>query len=420
MFNDMDKKTKISSIKFLAACCFLYVVSICIKMVYSAEMAAIISAVGSDKSSVSLGLLFYYSAYAVGQLIFSFVINKIDLKWFITVTVSLTAISFGMMLFASELWHLYLILFLNGFFQVGVWGGIMFFVGRYIPAQMSGLASNLLAAGLPVGTALTYGAAAFFVSVASWRYTFLFFSVLSAISVAVFLISLRSASRDLAFVFGEKIRSHATAYVQTSGDSKAKTVGKHGAILMVVYFSVVCIFNSCLYYGLVGWFPSLLIENFSMPTEYSIFITLLLPLCTTPSSFAIIAMNERSKSDYTVMILFMSAVTGLGIMMCFLYGASILLTVVASVLMLFCMRGISSLVAVYFPLKYSDRIESGRFSLILNAFSSIAAGVMPYAISLVLERTGWRVYFIIMLAISFVTLLLVVAGRIKETAANRA
>ncbi len=415
MFADIDKKTRADSYKLLAACSFMYIISICIKMVYSAEMAEIITAVASDKPSVSLGLLFYYMAYASAQLIFAFLISKINLKWFLAVTVSLTAVSFGMMMLAGELWHLYLILFLNGFFQVGIWGGVMFFVGRYIPAKMSGFASNILAAGLPIGTALTYGASAFFISVASWRYTFLFFSVLSAVSVIVFLVSVRHAARNLSFVFEEKLRSHRVLNnSEARGADEGAGKKKHKVLLMVAFFSVYCVLTSCVYYALTGWFPSLLIENFSMPTEFSILITLLLPLFTTPSSIAIIKLNQRTKSDYTVLIASSALITVLALLLCFTYGLNIVLTVISAVALMFFLRGATSLVTVYYPLKYSGVIEAGRFSLILNAFASVAAGIMPYAISLVLERTGWLIYFVILAVICAATFLMVLAARIKE------
>ncbi len=406
----MDKKIKINSLKLLCACYFLYTVSICIKMVYSAEMAEIITAVGSDKSSVSLGLLFYYSAYALAQFVFSFIISKIDLKKFIAITVSLTGLSYGLMLFVSELWHLYIILFLNGFFQVGVWGGVMFFVGRYIPHKMSGFATKLLATGLPLGTAITYGLSALFISVLDWRYTFVFFACLSLITVVVFWFAIRSASKNLAGVFFEKLEH----IEKNTADMPKTEKDKRSALPIVILFTVISVLFCCIYYASTNWFPSLLIENFSMPTEYSILITLLLPFCTTPSSFAIVSFKERTKSDYTAMAVFISVVLGLLLLLTFAYSLNIVLTIILTVTALFLLRGATTLVSTYFPLKYSDRIESGRFSLIVNAFSSLAAGVMPYAISFVLENTSWRVYYIILASVAASVLILLLAARIRE------
>ncbi len=411
MFPELDKKTKNNSLILLFACYFLYLMSICIKMVYSAEMSEIIIDLESNKPSVSLGLLFYYLAYSVGQLVFSFIISKINLKWFITVCVSLTSLSFAMMLFASENWHLYLILFLNGFLQVGIWGGIMFFVGRYIPAKMSGFASKLLATGLALGTAFTYGTSALLIAFANWRYTFLFFSALSLISLIVFLLALTRAECNLGFVFAEKLSS---VKAEKSEESISEQKIAQSIVSTVVFFSALTMLICCIYYGVMGWFPNLLIENFAMPTKYSILITLLLPLCTTPSSFVIITLNEKAKSDYSILILFAAAVSGLCLLLYFVYAINIVLTVVCTVLALFALRGMMSLVGVFFPLKYKDKIESGKFSLIINSFAALAAGVMPYTISFVLERTGWGIYFAILLAVALIALAMLIFARVFE------
>ncbi len=407
MFAEIDKNTKITSLKFLFACYFLYTVSICIKMVYSAQMAEIISAVGSTKADVSLGLLFYYAAYFIAQLLFALLINKINLKCFITVTVSLSAISFGMIYFANDIWQLYLILFLNGFFQVGIWGGIMFFVGRYIPDQMSGFSSKFLTTGFGMGTAITYGASAFFISVFDWRYTFIFFSVLTVISIAVFLCSLRKITEKQSHVFSENLKLKN----KRSPDLREIHAKNGSSFIIVLYFTLLVTVISAVYYAFIGWFPSLMIENFSMPTEYSVFLTLLLPLSMTPGSFVIIDLSEKSGDDYNVSLVTSLLITGLLTFLYFTYSISIFLTIVVSVVMLFCLRGLISMICAYVPLRYIDRIGVGVFSLILNAFGSLVAGIMPYLSSFVIENAGWDMFFILLTLLSFSAFLMTVFAK---------
>ncbi len=413
MFKGVDKKTKNCCLRFIFACFFLYLMSMCIKMAYSSEMAEIIVAIGSNKPDVSLGLLIYYAAYCVAQLLFAVFISKMNLKWFISITVSLTALSFGMMLIVSELWHLYLILGLNGFFQTGIWGGIMYFVGKYVPKEMESFASKLLATGVAVGTAIAYGASFFFIYLLDWRYTFLFFAILSVVSIVLFLLSLKSAEKNLAFVARQKAEEN-KIQEQTLNAEMPKTKEKGGVFFFVIFFTVVITLLSCIYYAFIGWFPNLLIENFAMPTEYSILITLLLPLTMTPSSIITIELSQRSKSDYNVSIIFTTVITGLMVALLFGYSLNIVLTIIVSVLIFFGLRGLMSMIGTYFPLKYKDRIEAGKFSLILNAFAALVGGVMPYATAFVLENSGWTVYFIILCALSVIPLIMLTIARIFE------
>ncbi len=416
MFKAMDKDVKRRSLIFLVACYFLYTVSICIKMVYSAEMAEIIIAVGAAKSEVSLGLLFYYVSYCIGQLLFACFLNKINLKWFVSGSVLMTAISFGMMLVAGELWQMYLILFLNGFFQTGVWGGVMFYVGKYVPREMSGFVSKFLTTGFTIGTALTYGASALFIAVGSWRYTFVFFSVLSVISIFTFLWSLKLAAKNEAYVTAERKAARKAEVpkeaVELAEIRQSKT---ESALFLVIFFTVICSLLSCVYYAFTNWFPSLLMENFNMPSEYSILFTLILPLATVPSSFMIIGIQEKSKSNYRIALIFMAVVAAFILSLTFGYKLNIVLTLVLSVTMLFFLRAVMTLFSTYMPLLCSDKIEVGKFSLIINAFTALMAGVMPYISSFVLERVGWGVYFIILSTLICVLLVMLAAARIAET-----
>ncbi len=413
MFPYVDKQTKSNSLKFLFTAYFFYTVSICMKMVYNAEMAEIITAVGSTKSEVSLGLLYYYAAYFVAQLSFVFFIDKINLKWFFGITVILTALSFGMMLFANELWHLYVILGLNGFLQTPVWGGIMFYVGKYIPGEMSGFAAKFLPTGFALGTALTYGASALFILVLDWRYTFVFFSILSLVSLIIFLSSLRSIEKNLAHIAKEREAAHRREAEKPKALPKAE--GKRVGILRIIlFFTLIDVLLCAIYYAFVGWFPNLLIENFDMPTEYSILFTLLLPLTMVPSAFVIIGLKEHSKSAHTVPLVFISILMGTLMLLSFTYRINMVLTILISLIMLFCTRSLCSFFGTYTPLQYGKRIDIGKFTLIINAFAGLMGGVMPYAISFVLETAGWNVYFILLCILAAATLAMSVFAKVRE------
>ncbi len=409
MFQSVDRKDRNSSLKFLFAAYFFYMISICIKMVYSAQMAEIITSIGSTKSDVSLGLLFYYAAYSISQLVFSFFINKVDLKWFLGITATLTALSFGMMLCASELWHLYAILGLNGILQTPIWGGIMFYVGRYMPRGIAGFAAKFLPTGFAIGTALTYGLSAFFIGALNWRYTFVFFSVLTLVSLVIFLAVLKQTEKKLGHIAQEKEAEKAAAAptMRTNGN-------KQSVWHVVIFFTLICTLFCCVYYGIMGWFPSLLIENFGMPTEYSIFFTLLLPLVMAPGPFVAIGLREHSKHEHSVLLGFSVIVMAILSVMAFGFRIHIISTILLTVFLLFFTRAMCTFCATFAALHYSDRIEPGKFSLIINAFSGLMGGVMPYAVSFVLEKTSWDFYFIFLCLFGVAALAMALFARIRE------
>ncbi len=417
MFRSIDKKTKSISLKFLFAAYFFYTISICIKMVYSAEMAEIITAIGSTKPNVSLGLLFYYAAYSISQLIFSFFIGKINLKWVFRITVTLTALSFGMMLFANELWHLYAILGLNGILQTPLWGGIMFYVGRYMPKEIAVFAAKFLPTGFAIGTALTYGMSAFLIGVLDWRATFVFFSLLTLLSLAVFMSTLKKVEQGLSHIALQKEAEQKAPEQQPALRANVSD-NKRNVWRVVVFFPLICMLFCCVYYGIMGWFPNLLIENFGMPTEYSIFFTLLLPLTMAPGPFLAIGLQERAKHEHSVLLGFSTIMMAILSVLCFVFRFHIVSTILLTVLLLFFARAMCTFCATFAALRYSDRIEAGKFSLIINAFSGLMGGVIPYVVSFVLERTSWDFYFIFLCIFGAAALAMALFARIRETIKN--
>ncbi len=411
----LDKSTKRSCMRFLWACFFLYLISISIKMVFSAEMALIMQSVGDlEGVKTSLGLTFYYLAYAVGQLLLAGVMHKINIKRFMVVSIGLSALSFGAVPLFDSLYGLYAILFLNGFFQTGIWGGVMYFVGKYIPTTLSGFASAFLCSAFAIGTALTYGASAAFVALINWQATFVFFALLTVASLVVFLTALKGAEKKLAFVEEENRQAQQTENAAFAVEGRRDKSSLRLLVLLVLTITT----SGSVYYAFMGWFPSLLIEVFRMPESYSLLLTLLLPACMAPAAFTVSKFSDRSRSNYSVAVFFSAVAAALLAVLCVGYTWNAFLTLALSVVMLFFLRGIINLTGAYFPLKLKGKVDSGKLSLLTNAFACLVAGVIPFISRMVVREWGWRGYFILITAIALLTLLLFLYGKICERREN--
>ncbi len=413
MFVKMDKAKKSICLKFLFACYFFYLISIVLKMVYSAEIVEIIAAFpGATKASVGTGLTAYYFVYTAAQLIVAFIINKINIKAFMTVTTVLSALSFGAIYFSGELWQLYIILGLNGVFQSGVWGGVMYFVGKYVPREMAAFSSSLMSTGMALGTALAYGLSAFFVAVADWRWTFVFFAAISLVTLVIFLVFLKK-------IDAKSGAAHPEIDLPKEPEEKKLPVIPHGvhgsgmnaALIMLI---VIAFFAGCVYYSISNWVPSLLTEEYGMLSQYSMLLTIALPVCMMPGPIAASALCDRHDNKYGVCAIFSAGAFIAVFVMCFLYNASLWLALVLSIAMLFCIRGVIQVICGYFPLVLKDRINSGVSSLMLNAGACLGAAIMPLLTGLIMDAYDWRQYYIFTAAIALVTAVLIIIAALHD------
>ena len=389
---------------------FLYLMSIAIKMIYSAQLVEIGPFFGVEKSDLSLGLTFYYVVYAVAQFVVSPFLKKINIKKFLAVTVFLSGISFGLIKFCSELWQIYIILSLNGIFQLGIYGGCMWAFSKYLPDYLSATVTNILSTGMALGTALAYGFSFLFVEFLTWKDTFLFFSVLTIISIIVFYIVLTKVEKNVPQVS-----------TSVSNNVKTKTTNKNNVFVLISLLCATSLLLCVSYYGLTNWFPSLLKEVFGVPSQYSILITLLVPLGVFFGPFLSSGMCKKFNNYFVVATIFSLIGLLLSIALVFLYDSSILIAIVVNILIMFFARGCINLVTSYIPLRIRGMFDTGSTCMLVNATACLSAAFTPLITAVIADNYGWKYLFVFIClasAVCFVATLLGVIWSKKKKIFN--
>ena len=399
-------------ILLLVACITLYLISICIKMVYSASLVEIIVSFNESKSRVGLGLTFYYVTYALTQIIFSYYLSRMNVRAFLVVTTVLSALSFGMIFFVNKLWQLWIIFGVNGIFQAGIYGGCMSLFGKYLPDSWSPVVSKIMSLPLSLGTAITYGFAALFIGVfKNWKYTFVFFAVILLFSVVFFYIAEKLVEKKVGAL--DKQEKSQEKEVQTSG-GLIETMPKNKLASLLIYIYLTSFLVTCSYYAITNWVPNLLKEVFLVPTEYSLLITILMPIGMISGPIITNDVCERRDNLFAVNAFFMSISALLLFVLIFAYSINMVLVIVLLLVLLICNRGIINVMAVYIPLKMKHAIDAGKSSLIINAFASLGAAVVPFLTGLVMDCYSWKVYFIFTFLLVSLVVVLFAVGAIKQ------
>lgn len=398
-------KNKKHYLNLLISAYLLYVVSIAIKLCYSAQMVEIGPHFGVEKSTLSIGLTIYYIVYAVAQLLLTLFVKKLNLKKFIGITVLLSGVSFSLMMFVGEIWQVWLILGLNGIFQVAIWGGCMSIFGKYFPDYLMQTVSNVMSTGMAMGTFLSYGISALFVSILSWQWTFLFFGLLTILTVVYFYISEKRIEKNVGEIKINTNHNHFT--------SSNKSQNKGLFIFLLMFFiGVFSFIVTIVYYALTNWVPNFLKEIHDVPSSYSILITLLLPVGIFFGPFVSNYFCKRFTNYFAVLIPFLVGSVIVMLLMIFLYDYSLILGIVMPVLILFLIRAVMNVLLAFLPLKMRDVIETGKSSLILNALACISAAIIPFITALVMESFGWQAFFIFITIIGGISLILSIIGAV--------
>ena len=314
-----------------------------------------------------------------------------NIRNFLVITSLLSAISFGCVFFCSSLAQIWVILALNGVLQSGVYGGFMSLFGKYLPDGMSEYVSNVLSLGLPLGTALTYGASAFFVACFSWRYTYLLFAALFILSIFVFLL----AERRVKIILHETVTSKAP-------EKKERIVPeKKGVGMLVFYIAIISLFVSIIYYGMTNWVPNLLKELHGMPAEYSMLVTILVPFAMIPGPILAANSSKKHKNYFGVCVVFGLCSLVFCLALLFFYSSNIVTAILLSATALLFLRGLLNMVCTYIPLILKKSYDAGKLSMISNALASFGAGIAPFVTGLIMDMNGganWAGYYLFILA----------------------
>ncbi len=394
----MDGKLRKNCNMFLAACWFTYFISIAVKITYSAEMVVIIEFFSSTKAQVSLGLTIYYIIYAAAQAVLAAIVKKLNLRLYLTVTLSLSALLFALVVFVQVLWQLWLIMAVNGILQAGIWVGCLYLFGKYMPDEFSGNITKTMGMGMAFGTAAGYGASALFSAILSWQYTFLFFAVLTIAGLIWFLFAEKSirklyiekgvATERETVPAGDEPDSPAAENLTVKGKTKNN-------FLFFTYLIFVMFLISAVYFALSNWLPSLFFDIYGVDSSYSMLISVLIPICMMFGPFLTSYSCARHENYFAVTMFYLLAVMICPIILIFFYDANIILALGLSLIFLVVANGLRSVFSTFLPLKLKHKINSGTSAAMINVSASAAASLMPFISGLILDNFGWQANYIV-------------------------
>lgn len=381
----------------------LYIITVAVKITYSAQMVEIAKEFSTGKTEVGIGLTIYYVVYGVAQLVLSRFVGRINMRRFIVGSIICSSISFGLIVVANRLWQLWLILALNGVFQSGIFGGCMHFLGKYLPGELEAYASNVMNVGFAVGNIMAYAISSAFVAVTKWQDTFMFFAIVQLLMLVVFVTGESNAKKK---VGARKVEGPQ----REDGEEKNNKASKKAGIVMIVVAAIM-FFVTCNQYLVSNWVPNLLTEVYGLPSSVSILITLFVPLGMVVGSILIVNLCSHGKEQFKVSLIMIAIATAVVGLLCFLYRANMIFALILSVVFVVCVRPISSLFGTYTTFRLGKIIEPARLSLIGNAFASIAAAVAPTLSGMVMDNFGWTAYYISIFIFSIVALIVTYTGK---------
>jgi MFS family permease len=169
--------------------------------------------------------------------------------------------------FVQNAWQLYLMRFLLGVAESGVYPAILVIIGNWFPQRELGRAQGLFITSLPLSAAVTNPISGFIVAHYGWRGLFLFEGAVSLVMILIWLPLISESPSDAKWISKEEkeylITTLAAEKAQREATFQARGREKwsYGTLLKDKYLWIMIIFyvfHTAGTYGYLFWLPTML------------------------------------------------------------------------------------------------------------------------------------------------------------------
>ncbi len=387
------------------ACCLVWTIMMGSKNIYTAEYIEISRLFSVDKPQASLAMTFYFITYSLAQIILFFYMDKINIKWYMLISVGLSGVATVFVAIATGLWQLWWILAINGILQAGIWGMCTALLDRHLPTLMKAKANMLMNIGTAVAGIISYGSASLFVSFKRIDSPFTFFGIILSISAILLFIAVQNCQKI------KKENNHSINNAQVYQIVKtpfALKTSKSKTIFYIISFALSFVIHF-VFYGTLNWIPNMLQENFAIEERTAILISVLAPLATIFGAIIAIRHCEKHSNFVVVGGVYLALATIFSLFMVFVFNKSAILSLIILIVYLIIIQGAVTMVFSVMSYKLCGYINAGAHSGLMNAAGGFSAGFAPPIVGAIIENSGWQISYLIIFAITLIVTISVFA-----------
>lgn len=392
MINSLSNK-KSNFLIFL--CWAAYTVAYVGRLNYNASMVEILSQMGTTKEAAGTVSSFFFFAYGAGQLVNGLLSKKYNTKYSVAIALAVSSVINLAMTFCHGIDEMKYLWFLNGVFQSILWSSLIKTLSDNLADSKLSKAVMVMSTTVASGTFMAYGLAAFFSYLSlNWNVIFYVASVLVGV-VAI-----------LWFVGMSTIQNAKKETYNTKKITKGKLSLTPVFVIGIVVILISAVSNGFIKDGITTWVPSILKEEFGVPSSLSIIVTLILPVLSIFGTSIVNVLHKKQKDENALNAIFYFVTVILaGFIILTLNLKSVPLTLALFGGIACLMSAVNNVITSIVPLYSRDKIDSGLLAGVLNTFCYIGSTLATTLLGKIADTKSWDDVFICILvftAVSFV------------------
>ncbi len=406
MINSLSNK-KSNFLIFL--CWAAYTSAYVARLNYNASMVEILSQLGTTKEEAGMVSSFFFFAYGTGQLINGLLSKRYNTKYSVTIALAASCVINLSMTFCQGIDAMKYLWFFNGAFQSILWSSLIKTLSDNLADNKLSKAVMVMSTTVASGTFAAYGLAALFSALKmSWSSIFYVAAAVVGIVAVLWFVGMSATEKS------EK----RTGKTERAPRNKLSLAPVFAVSIAVILISAVT--NGFIKDGITTWVPSILKEEFGVPSSLSIIITLILPVLSIFGTSLVNILHKREKNENALngIFYFVAVIlTVLIILTVNLKSVPLTLTLFGGIACL--MSAINNVITSVVPLYSRDKIDSGLSAGLLNTFCYVGSTLSTSLLGRIADTKGWNDVFICILIFTTVSFLVCIASAVytkKKTA----
>ncbi len=375
-------------------CWTAYTFAYVARLNYNASMVEILSQLGTTKEEAGTVSSFFFFAYGVGQLVNGLLSKKYNTKYSVAIALGASCLINLTMTFCQGIDTMKYLWFFNGVFQSVLWSSIIKTLSDNLADSKLSKAVMVMSTTVACGTFMAYGFAAVFSYLGlSWTMIFYVAAVLAGLVAFLWFAGMSTLQKE----------KKEETEIKPTEKNRASLAPAFVMSIAVILVSAVS--NGFIKDGITTWVPSILKEEFSVPSSLSIIVTLLLPVLSIFGTTIVNALHKKQKDENALngIFYFVSVVlTGLIILTLNLKSVPLTLALFGGIACL--MAAVNNVITSIVPLYSRDKIDSGLSAGFLNTFCYVGSTLSTTLLGKIADTRGWNDVFIcifIFTAVSF-------------------
>ena len=373
---------------FIFASFFLYIILTGAKNLYVAEKTTLQS-LGTFGSYTDLAstMEYYFYTYAAMQIFLAFFMHKLNIKWFLTITLGISAVISILMAFTDNIvshWVLYTV---NGAMQAGVWGCTIKVLGQYLPQKNLSVANSLMTSGPAVAGVISYGTAAIFGD--NWTLPFIVLGVILIVAVVLYFLSVSNVQR-----FPLELETHHVVHSDgteedVSEEDKNDFIHINSKKRRIAFYVISVIMGAVvtsLFFTINNTLDIFLKQIGGFDNTTSKWLTVLAPVAIVVGPILCVRACVKCTNFLHVATVFFGLALVFATILLFVFDFNIFLSLALILAFMILTNGGRSISLSIAALQMRDKIDAGLCSTLVNAAASIATGVMPKIFTQILDN----------------------------------